>query len=483
MYGLKLVGCLTSLVAVGGICNALTVTVAPTTGVAGTAVTNSIADAITQINAAADAANSVILRSTEGVHALTANTTIAPTAGKSIAFTAQSGQPIIKLQHTSGQYMLTLTPGATDTLTFSGIAFIPPAGLAYTNNVADGIRLNAGNYSFTNCIFSNNNGSDGVASQDASANFVAGAPGNNVGDDWFTAVALVNATWSNCSITGCNDEVVVIITAAASTRTLTFNQGTVIANIGGAAVQFANNNTAVIFDGSAGRCLIAKVGLGGGGADAGIKAFWDATCTLSLTNTDIADCALAAISDFEGLDSISITDSRIALNNSSDSTGVAGGGNFMIDDGSNDNNLSPEAVSITRSTFHNARGTVNPVSFFVADGAAEPNVTFTIINSIFSGAADTFDMLNPNSTGAVNKTFTAVVTAGPDAVGAVGDLGAGSISADPQYVSYTYTIGRNQLNANFLKPSNPAYVTANSTGGALLGGAPVVASVNDYMIY
>lgn len=455
---------------------AVNVLVAPSSGPVTT-----IQAAIGQVNAGADANNVITLRSTEGVHNLTDNEVWTINAGKNVSFVAESGQPIVKLNWLSGQFMLRITigaTGATETVSFNGIAFIPETGLTWANNIGDAFQLNFGNFVFNNCVFSANNGSDGVASQDASAAYSASAA--NIGDDWLQMVGQTNLTLSNCAMSGTHDDGIVVVTAAAATRTILINQGTTISNIGGSGIQVASDDTAVILDGSAGRVQLARNGqaTNSQGSDTAIKFFWDAGCSLSMTKADVLEATNAGIFDFEGATPMSITDSRIAMNNTRD---IATAGNFSVDDVSADSAY-PSAISIIRSTLHDALGIANPTSIYHSDGAAEPVPAWTITDSIFSGAGDTYDLLNGTG-GTVNKTFSAVVTAGPHTVASPGDLGAGTVSADPQYVSTTYTIGKSATNPDFLLPSNVAYNTANSTGGQLRGGAPGATSVNDSLLY
>jgi hypothetical protein len=465
---------------------AVNILVAPTTGVSGSNPTNSIADAITQVNAGADTNNTITLRSTEGIHTLPANTNWAINSGKNLSIVAENGQPIVKLTQSSGQFMLKITPGTTNSVSVNGVAFIPQTGLSWGNNSADAFQLNpSGGYTFSNCVFSPNDGSDGVKSQDASAAFVEGS--GNIGDDWLQVVGQTDLTLDHCAVSG-GDDAIVVVTASAATRTVKLQNGTVIANTGGCAVQVASSNCAVVLDGSAARVLLAKNGQStvSAGSDVGIKFFWDGGCSLTATKADIVGASLGGITDFEGVyDGINLTDCRIALNNSIGDTGPAGGDNFLIDDGSNDDTGVNEAVNITRCTFHDALGTANPNSFFVGDGASEPTVNFVIQDSIFSGSGDTFKLLNSGGvTNTVNKTFTAVVTSGSHAVGSVGDLGAGDVSADPGYVSTAYSIGLSQTNPDFLLPASSAYQFASSNGGRLTGGAPgVVSNVSDWAIY
>lgn len=464
---------------------AVTVTVAPTSGVAGTAVTDSIADAITQINAGGDVENSIVLRSTEGAHLQAANSAWVVNAGKNISFVAESGQPVVVLQHSAGQYMLTVTGGTnannqTELLTFTDIAFIPQAGLSYAHNVADGFLLNAGNFEFTNCVFSHNNGSNGVASQEGDVPF---SDANSVGDDWVQISSRNDVTFSNCTLTGAFDDAVLIGGAQApEIATLRLDEGTCIANNGGAGIQVYGSNTAVVLDGEAGRVLIAENGKRAGTNDTGIKFFWDVDCSLAMNKADVITHPNGGIADFEGVPTITITESRIAFNNSLGLTNV---GNLSVWDTSSDSPNTVQAILLDNVTIHDA----NELSVLAVEGAAQPAQAYLIEDSVFSGAGDSFaEMTNATNQVAPSPapvvTFSAAVTNGPHAIADQGELTGATVNADPEYVSTTYTIGRNQENADFLRPTAAAYANASSTGGLLRGGAPAVAAgVEDFMLY
>jgi hypothetical protein len=452
-------------------------------------VTNSIPDAIAQVNAGADAVNTIILRSTEGPHLQPGSSTWAIGAGKSVNFVAESGQPVVVLQHTAGKFMLTVGAGTnanlqTETLTFTGIAFIPQAGLNYANNTADGFGLIAGNFVFANCVFSSNNGSNGVVSQNGEVPY---ANSNNFGDDLIEITTRNNVTFSNCTITGAYDDAILIAGAQApEISTLRLDKGTCVTNNGGAGIQVYGSNTALVLDGELGRVQIAHNGKRPSSNDTGIKFFWDATVTLVMNKADVLGHNNGGVVDFEGIDSMTITESRIAFNNT---LGLANVGNLSVWDtaaaNAGDSPNTVQAILLDNVTVHDA----NQVSIFGAEGPTQPAQAYTIIDSIFSGAGDTFDQMT-NSTNQVAPspapvvTFSAAVTAGDHAIANVGELAGATVNADPGYVSVTYTVGRNQENPDFLRPTAPAYATANSTGGLLRGGAPDPGSgVEDFMLY
>ncbi len=470
----------------------LSITVAPTTGVSGTAVTNSIENAITQINAGADATNTIVLRSTEGAIVLPAMTTWTINAGKSISFVAESGQPILVLTWTTGRYMLTITAGTnanaqTETISFDGIAFIPQTGLTYANNVADGINCAAGKFIFTNCVFSFNNGSNGVASQEGN---VAYTGTNGVGDDWIQVNSYNDATFSNCTFTGCYDDAVLFggSLSPGPASVCKIDKGTCIANVGGAGVQIFGNYSALDIDGTNGRVLIAKTGLDAHGTDVGVKFFADTGCSWSMKKTDVIDTTNSALADFYGgTPTIQWTDCRVAFGNSGD---VATVGLYSVteQEATPDSGDVIQNIQITRCTFHDTLAATNVDAFYAGESANNNAQQFVIIDSIFSGAGDSYaNMTNSIATvgasPAVAKTFTAVVTSGANAIANVGDLGAGSPSDDPAYVSTTYTIGRSQSNPDFLLPSAASYAAASSTGGLLRGGAPYTTAVADWMMF
>lgn len=469
---------------------ALNITVAPTSGVIGTATTTTFEDAIVQINAGADAANTITARSTEGAIILPANTVWTINAGKSLSIVAESGRPIIRLSHTAGQNMLAMGAGTnannqTETISITGVAFIPPIGLAFVNNVADGIRVTAGKFIATDVLFTTNNGTNGIGSLDGSAAFVQpGAATGNVGDDWIQFGTLNDVTLTNCLVTGANDDAVIATGATTpAISTLRINGGTAIANNGGAGLQVAGNQQAVIIDGAAGRILIAKNGLRTGAADDGIKFFNDIDTALTITKADIVDNTGGGISDLAGIHAISITDSRIALNNVGNVATSANFGVTEADTTTEDSSLVTQTITINRSTFHDSLATNNN-GLFASDLATAARQNFQITNSIFSGAGDTFaNATNSLATGGASPAPTvsnsAVVTAGAHAVAAGGDLGTTTLSSDPAYVSLTYTIGRSQANPDFLKPTTAAYLSAGSNGGGIGGAelpAPTAAS-------
>lgn len=474
-------------------CYAVSITVAPTTGVEGTATAKTIANAITQINAGADAANAIVLRSTEGAHVLPANTTWTFNAGKSVTFSAESGQPVVRLtQSGTTRYMLIIAAGTaannqTETITFNGIAFVPMTALGYATNQGDGIQCSAGKFVFQGCVFSNNNGSDGVASQEGSIAFVQPSAGNNVGDDWIQVDTPNDCTFSNCTVTGCNDDAIIFGGATApNVATLKLDQGTVIANVGGAGIQMYVHQAALLIDGSAGRVLIAKTGQRTGAPDAGIKFFADVGCSANITKCDIIEGTQAGFYDLDGVSDITITDSRIANCNSGS---AASAGLFAVADSYSDSGSTNQIIRFTRCTFHDCLAATPADAFFAAEGSINPRQTYTIQDCIFSGAGDTYaNMTNGTSGGGASPapvvTFSAAVTNGTHALNNVGDLGAGLLAADPQYVSTTYTIGRNQANPDFLLPAAAAYATANSAGQRLKGGAPGnVAGILDWALY
>jgi len=458
---------------------AIDVVVDPVSGTNGSNPTDTIVDAIAQINAGADESNSVTLLE-NGVHVIPASTVSTINNYKSINFSSEVGADyaVIRLS-TGGQYNWTINQDAatTGSVTFKNIGIIPQAGQTYGNNSNDGLRINNGTVIFADCVLTNNNGSDGLGSINGDAAYTGT---DCVGDDWVQAVDCA-LTFSNCTITGCNDDAILINNAGAGEPLgLVLEKGTFVGNNGGAGVQVYGANVALVLDGSEGRVLIANCGQRPSTTDTGIKFFWDTGCSLTMNKADVIGCTNAAIYDFEGVPEIDITDSRIALGNSGSATP---GGNFVINDTSND---SPyvQTINITRSTLHDCLG-ADPEGLgirFVNDSANDPQPTYNITDSIISGAGDTFVMLG-NAPTAVNRTGGAIVTAGPDAIVAPGDLGTttGAVVADPAYVTQTYATGRHMNNGEFLLPSAAAYLTAAPDGGILKGGSP--ATGNDIQTY
>lgn len=479
---------LAAFVLCAGTASALNIIVAPATGVLATPITTTIADAVAQINAGPDASNTITLRSTEGVHSQPANSTLTISAGKNIDFVAESGRPIIKINWTAGQYMLIISGGTGGVYTFTGLGFIPQIDLGYTSNVADGLSL-AGtgvtSFTFDDCIFAANDGLDGLSSLDGSAPFLcptgAASPflgGRNVGDDWIQLNAAgASLTISNSVITGCNDDGVLSVAGPATVgNTVTINNGTVIANIGGAGSQKAAANETWLFDGTAGRVLFAKCGLrnatyqvGAAGAafDTGPKAFSNGG-SFTLIKTDVIEASNGGVFDFGGLASIKMTDCRIALNNTSATATAA---NISISDITGTAGAINPAIELTNVTIHDA-GSAD--SIFASEGATQPRQNYFIWDSIVSGAGDSFaNMTNAtNSNGpspAPIMKFSSIVQAGTHAIATVGDLAGAEtpLTTDPVYASLAYTIGRSQANADFLRPTDAAYLTASSAGGRI----------------
>jgi len=461
---------------------AISVAVNPSTGTNGSNPTDTIGDAIAQVLASPDADNTITLRSTEGPHILPDDPTW-DFGYHNCDIVAESGQPIIVLNSAGRRGIVDITACSTSTLSFSDIAVIPETGLTYADNVGDGFRAYDATYVFANVVFSANDGSNGVASQEADVDFASLV--NNVGDDWFQFYTLNDVTFSNCTITGAWDDALLFGGGTgADPQVVTLDQGTVIANIGGAGIQVYEPYCELLIDGSAGRVLIAKLGLRSGTNDTGIKFFYDMGCDLDITKCDIIDCTYGSIFDFDGVPTIDITDSRIAYGNTDD---VATAGLLAIDDAYADSAYG-QTINITRCTFHAAGGSSVEDAIVAQEGANEPYQAYNIIDSIFSGSGDTYANMK-NDTGAagssVSQTFCAVVTAGPDAIANSGDLGSGAVSTDPQYLSYNYTIGRAQYNTNFLQPQNTTdYGTAGSGGALLNGGAPPPGTgVYDWNLY
>jgi hypothetical protein len=190
--------------------------------------------------------------------------------------------------------------------------------------------------------------------------------------------------------------------------------------------------------------------------------------------------------DYRVVKSFNLTDCRIAYNNSSD---TATHGNLGISNQTLDGGAVNQPVNITRCTIHEAGVATGQSSCFAAQNAGNQAQTYTIIDSVFSGAGDTFaTMTNKLASGGASpapvKTFTAVVTNGPFAIGDVGDLGTSTVNADPAYASTTYTVGRSQANPDFLMPTAAAFAGQSSTGAYLKGGASgTPAAVADWAIY
>lgn len=470
---------------------AVNITVAPATGTLGLNPTTTIADALAQINAAPIGSHTVTLRSTEGNHSQPDNTTWTVSAEHDVSFVAESGRPIVQINHAAGQYMLIVSAQASADVTFNGLGFIPENDLGYTNNVADGISLAgtgaASNFTFIDCIFAANDGSGGLSSLDGSAPFVqpTGAPspsvgGRNVGDDWIQLnKAGSDLTVSNCVVTGCNDDGILSLGGAGSI--ITINQGTVVANIGGGGYQNAADNETIVIDGSGGRVLFANCGLRtavSSAADTGPKCFGDLGVSFTMSQADVCNATNGGIFFFGAVPSITISDSRIALNNSSNTNTAA---NLAIDDITGTGGAVNQIVNLSRVTVHDTLATTNSDSIFGGEGVNDGRQTYTIIDSIFSGAGDRFtNMTNSTASGGPSPapavTFSAIVLNGPHGIlpANVGDLGSAvaPLPNDPNYVSLTYTICRSQSNPSFLLPQNPPYATANSTSGPLVGGSP-----------
>ena len=310
-----------------------------------------------------------------------------------------------------------------------------------------------------------------------------------MGDDWLQFNTLGDWALHHCTVTGANDDAIVTLGATAPViQQCIVDQGTCIANNGGAGFQIAGTYCSVTFDGTAGRVLMAQCGLRTGAADTGFKNFNAVADSLVVKKTDILDCTLSNICDLGGLVSINISDSRVAFGNLANASGAAGGGLFNIA-GATLAGGTMQAINIARSTFHETLGSSVLDAFFAQNAATNAAQTFTIIDSIFSGTGDIYtNMTNASATvgpsPAPSKSFTAVVTNGVYAIGDVGQLGASTVNADPAYLSTTYTIGRSQANPNFLMPTAVSYAGQSSTGTFLKGGTPgTPAAVADWSIF
>jgi hypothetical protein len=454
------------------VCSAMARTVVVDPGGGGDFTT--MPPAFLAIQASAEAANTINVVSTNGV-VVASNEVWSLAASPAVAqdVTVQSadvGTPIIRFDDDGVggvRYTVTLSQLASNTTTFDGIAFIPGAGYISTEQSQDAFQLLGGSVAFIDGIFSANDGSDGILSADAaSADMTAG---NNVGDDWFQANAGVNVTFSGCAISGSWDDAI-LVTGGIN---LTLDNGTVIANTGGAGIQVFGENTDVVCDGTLGRVLIADNGRRPGSSDTGFKTFGDFG-SLTATETDFINASNGIVWDFDGNPNYDFTDVRIAFGNRGNATPS---GNFnMI--GANNNPATME-INLTRVTIHDCEATTQPQNGIYnpdAAGAGESWQVYTIVDSIFSGAGDLYsDMKNdtaPGGTSVVNISNSAAVDSGVHQLADRGDLGTAQIPNDPNYVSLAYTIGIAEDNPDFLLPQNPAYVGAASGSTDLVGGSP-----------
>ncbi|MCC6547746.1 hypothetical protein IT570_11320 [Candidatus Sumerlaeota bacterium] len=487
---------LAAITLICGNASALNIIVAPSTGVGGSSPTNTIADAITQINAGVDTNNTITLRSTEGALVQADNLVLTLNANKNVDFVAESGRPVIIVSWAAGQFCWSLSTGAGCAVTFTGIGFAPEIDLGYANNTADGIALTGtgASFSFDDCIFAANDGSNGLSTLDGSAPFLAptsaspSVGGRNVGDDWIQLSSNTAAlTFSNCVITGCNDDAIVVLGGGGSPQTVTIDNGTVVANVGGAGYQAAGSNIATVIDGTAGRVLFAKCGLRGpfaAATDTGPKFFGSVGVTLNMTKTDVVEVTNGGVYFFGNNPSATITDCRIALNNSGN---VSPGGNIAF--GSIAAGPVVTNVTLDYVTVHDSAATANTDGVIGAEGATLSAQNYAITNSIFSGTGDTYANMKNDTSGAgastLNVSTSAIVTAGAHAITTLGDLTAASgssVTADPVYASLTYTIGRSQTNADFLRPTDAAYLTASSSSG-LIGGIRPPSSVASWDLF
>jgi hypothetical protein len=102
-----------------------------------------------------------------------------------------------------------------------------------------------------------------------------------------------------------------------------------------------------------------------------------------------------------------------------------------------------------------------------------------------NGSADPKNTLLHNGSGTLTLSGTALVTAGPQAMatatGGTGPIsGSPTTTADPQFVNTT-----DATSISYFDVTNPAYATANSTGGPLAGGADFAggSGVNQWSLY
>jgi hypothetical protein len=373
--------------------------------------------------------------------------------------------------------------GQTETIMYTDLAFIPQMGITYLNNVADGISLQSGNHIFNNCVFSSNNGSDGIESQEGDVEYTSEG---NVGDDWLELASYGNLTLSHCTLTQAADDTIVVAstTAPPAVSTVRIIDGTCIANNGGAGFQNARNNQEVIFDGQNGRIMIANNAKRPASNETGPKFFNKVGCTVSMNMTDVVTHSNGGFANFAAVPSIAVSESRIAFNNSDSIANVA---NFSIWETADNTPAAVQTILFDNVTIHDSKGSGgNADGLFALQGPNQPSQVYTITDSIFSGTGDTFEsvMNTANSLSVLTLQNSAVVTAGPHAVADPGQLGTSMLGADPEYVSETYTIGRSQENPDFLRPAATAYQTAGTGGTVLRGGAPAGSSgVKDYMLY
>src|SRR5690606_13601267 len=99
-------------------------------------------------------------------------------------------------------------------------------------------------YEFNGCIFSSNDGSNAPASLEGDVTFSPTA--NNVGDDWIQMDSQNSLSLNNCTVTGANDDAILIGGATApAVAALTIGFGTCIANNGGAGIQIYEDRAAL----------------------------------------------------------------------------------------------------------------------------------------------------------------------------------------------------------------------------------------------
>lgn len=451
---------------------AVDVAVDPGTGTTGGNPTDTIADALTQVAAGSDAVNTITLA--DATHVLEADAVWDIPAGKTVNFVAAANRPVIRLTGGTERFNLTIYIPETATLNMDGLAVIPESGQVYDNNENDGIvtwsdtnedfAVISGTMTFTDVIFGANDGSDGLANVGLHSSYA----GNIYGDDIIQFASGGIVTLDNCLFTGAGDDAILFdgdgFDAAGGTPAeLNLVNGTAIIHNGGAGIQMYGGETAVNLDGSGdGRIVIAFNGQRSGANDIGFKNFGSAGYSVTMTDTDIVYNTIGGIIDYSYIAEYNLTGCRIAMNNGGD---VWDGGNFSYLGSGTD----PVILNVDNCTIHDALGVTTTPNNHAAgivwgDGGATP--TWNITDSIFSGVNDTFDLLS-GTTGTVNLATSAVVTAGPDAVGNAGDLGTGAVSSDPNYASYTFVaFERGAANPEFLAPTNVAdYDTAAGDGG------------------
>lgn len=192
--------------------------------------------------------------------------------------------------------------------------------------------------------------------------------------------------------------------------------------------------------------------------------------TALVDNAVILDARLGMRADWDTVNMLTITNSLFA-GNSADGLWTQYAA------------AAPKLWLVSNCTFFANGGGVAPS--VKAENQTTANSTFIFMDSVFAGTG-TYAVENRGAA-SITLNNCALVTAGPDALLAVlgpGNTGSvletNTVNADPQFASTAFA----PVVATSFDVANPAYATANSTGGPLNGwGDGPGSAVRDWSVY